>query len=115
MSATLRNNVNVSGRGRQPMMLVHGFGCDQAMWRFVTPAFEADYRIVLLDLVGAGGADESAYNRTKYSKLQGHAADILEICDELDLQDVVFVGHSVSAMIGALAAIEQPQRFAKLI
>ena len=112
--AALRNNVRVSGRG-QPMMLVHGFGCDQAMWRFVTPAFEADYQVVLLDLVGAGGSDASAYDLKKYSRLQGYAADILEICEELDLRDVVFVGHSVSAMIGVLAAIEQPERFAKLV
>lgn len=111
-----RNNVTVSGRAEgQPMVFAHGFGCDQNMWRFVTPAFAEDYRIVLFDHVGAGGSDLSAYDRTKYGSLHGYASDVLEICEALDLRDVVFVGHSVSAIIGALAAIEQPRRFSSLV
>jgi sigma-B regulation protein RsbQ len=97
------------------MMFAHGFGCDQNMWRHVWPAFEDDFRIVLFDHVGAGRSDLSAYDREKYSSLAGYAADVLEICRELELRDVVFVGHSVSAMIGLLAAAEHPDRFAKLV
>lgn len=115
MSAVVRNNVTVTGRGTQPMMFSHGFGCDQHMWRYIVPAFEDDYRIVLFDHVGAGGSDKSAYSRTKYSSLTGYATDVLEICAALDLKDVVFVGHSVSAMIGVLAASREPERFASLI
>lgn len=97
------------------MMFAHGFGCDQGVWRHVTPAFERDYRVVLFDNVGAGGSALSAYDRQRYSTLDGYAADVLEICRELDLRDVVFVGHSVSAMIGILAAVEDPERFASLV
>ncbi|HKN63335.1 MAG TPA: alpha/beta hydrolase [Gaiellaceae bacterium] len=116
MSVIARNNVALSGRqGAQPMMFAHGFGCDQNMWRHVAPAFAGEYRIVLFDHVGAGKSDLSAYDRRKYSTLQGYADDILEICRELELRDVVFVGHSVSAMMGVLAAAQEPERFAKLV
>ena len=116
MSVIARNRVRVSGvdEGR-PMVLAHGFGCDQEMWRLVVPAFEPDHRVVLFDHVGSGRSDLSAYNRTKYSHLQGYADDILEICAALNLRDVVFVGHSVSAMIGVLAALKAPDRFSNLI
>src|SRR4051812_31430495 len=107
-----RNNVTVSGRGTQPMVFAHGFGCDQNMWRFVAPAFEADYRVVLFDYVGSGKSDLRAYDAKRYSSLEGYAQDVLEILAALALQDVIFVGHSVSSMIGALAAIEQPELFA---
>jgi sigma-B regulation protein RsbQ len=111
-----RNNVVVRGSARaQPMMFAHGFGCDQNMWRYVAPEFEDDYRVVLFDHVGAGGSDLGAYDRDKYGSLEGYAADVLEICRELELRDVIFVGHSVSAMIGVLAAAEEPDRFAKLV
>jgi sigma-B regulation protein RsbQ len=93
------------------MVFAHGFGCDQNMWRYVAPAFEADHRVVLFDHVGAGRSDLSAYDRAKYASLQGYASDVVEICRELDLSDVVFVGHSVSTMIGVLAYREAPELF----
>jgi sigma-B regulation protein RsbQ len=105
----------VGGRGTQPIIFSHGYGCDQNMWRFVTPAFEDDYKVVLFDHVGHGQSDSSAFDRTKYGTLRGYAADLLEICRELDLKDAIFVGHSVSAMIGVLAAIEEPARFDSLV
>jgi sigma-B regulation protein RsbQ len=107
--------VKVSGNGTQPMLFAHGFGCDQNMWRFVTSAFEDDYRVVLFDYVGAGKSDVSAYQPERYSTLNGYADDVLEICAALDLRDVVFVGHSVSSMIGVLAANREPERFSRLI
>jgi sigma-B regulation protein RsbQ len=97
------------------MLFAHGFGCDQNMWRYVWPRFAADYRVVLFDHVGAGGSDLSAYEPTRYSSLDAYAEDALAICRELDLADVVFVGHSVSAMIGVLAAAAEPDRFADLV
>jgi sigma-B regulation protein RsbQ len=97
------------------MVLAHGFGCDQNMWRFVWPAFADDHRIVLFDHVGAGGSDVGAFDAGRYSSLGGYADDVLEICQELDLTDVVFVGHSVSAMIGVLAAAQEPERFGCLV
>jgi sigma-B regulation protein RsbQ len=115
MSVLERNNVRVSGTGTQPMLFAHGFGCDHRMWRLVTPAFEDDYRIVVFDHVGSGGSDLRAYDRAKYGTLRGYAEDVLEICAALGLSDVVFVGHSVSAMIGVLAAIMEPGRFASLV
>ena len=110
-----RNNVNVIGKGKQPMVFAHGFGCDQNMWRFITPAFEDDYQIILFDYVGAGKSDLHAYNAERYGNLYGYVEDVLEICESLKLKDVVFVGHSVSAIIGILAAIKQPAIFDKLI
>jgi sigma-B regulation protein RsbQ len=97
------------------MLFAHGFGCDQNMWRLVAPAFEDDHKVILLDHVGAGRSDLSAYSRAKYGTLDGYAEDVLEICRELDLTGVVFVGHSVSAMIGVLAAIREPERFDALV
>jgi sigma-B regulation protein RsbQ len=112
---TVRNNVNVLGQGTQPMMFAHGFGCDQNMWRLIAPAFTADHRVVLFDYVGAGKSDRGACSPERYSSLDGYARDVLDICEALDLRDVIFVGHSVSGMIGLLAAMRAPERFAQLI
>ncbi len=111
-----RNCVRVSGvpDGR-PIVFVHGFGCDQAMWRFVAPDFEVDHRVVLLDLVGSGNSDLSAYDPERYGSLQGYATDIVEVCRELQLTDVVLVGHSVSAMVGVLARQQAPELFGALV
>jgi sigma-B regulation protein RsbQ len=112
----VRNNVTVSGNpAGRPMVFAHGFGCDQNMWRLVAPAFEDRYRIVLFDYVGAGASDLTAYDPDRYGSLQGYAADVVEICEALDLRDVVFVGHSVSAMVGVLAAGAAPGRFGALV
>jgi sigma-B regulation protein RsbQ len=97
------------------MIFAHGFGCDQNMWRFVAPEFENDFKVVLFDHVGAGGSDLSAYDHCKYSTLSGYAEDIIEIGRELSLKDAVFVGHSVSAMIGVLASLRAPGVFGQLI
>ena len=110
-----RNNVKISGSGTQPMVFAHGFGCDQNMWRHVAPSFEDDYKVVLFDYVGAGKSDLSAYDAKRYSSLDGYAQDIVEICEALDLRNVILVGHSVSSMIGVLAARRAPDRFAELI
>jgi sigma-B regulation protein RsbQ len=111
-----RNCVRVSGvADGRPIVFVHGFGCDQAMWRFVAPDFAVDHRVVLLDLVGAGNSDLGAYDIEKYSSLRGYASDIVEICRELGLSDVVLVGHSVSAMIGVLAWQQAPEIFGALV
>lgn len=111
-----RNNVTVTGlpSGR-PMVFAHGFGCDQGMWRLVAPAFEADHRVVLFDHVGAGRSELSAYDPQRHGQLQGYAQDVVEILDALALGPAVFVGHSVSAMIGVLAAAERPDLFDRLV
>ncbi|MFN0091963.1 MAG: alpha/beta fold hydrolase [Acidimicrobiales bacterium] len=116
MSIVERNNVTQSGRREgPPMVFAHGYGCDQRMWRFVTPAFDDNYRVVLFDHVGCGKSDARAYSAEKYESLDGYARDVIEICDELALRDIVFVGHSVSAMIGVLAANERPELFSSLV
>jgi sigma-B regulation protein RsbQ len=110
------HNVHISGRsGAQPLVFAHGFGCDQNMWRFVAPRFEDDFQVVLFDHIGAGKSDPSAYDVQRHSSLAGYAEDVLALIHDLDLHDVVFVGHSVSAMIGVLAARQEPDRFAKLV
>ncbi len=106
-----RNNVHTSGAGPVTMVFAHGFGCDQNMWRYLAPAFEKRFRVVLLDLVGSGNSDLGAYDHAKYDSLQGYATDVLEIIDEFATGKVIFVGHSVSTMIGLLAANKSPERF----
>ena len=95
-----RNNVQVFGQGAKTLFFAHGFGCDQNMWRFLTPAFQSDYRIVLFDYVGSGKSDVRAYDAQRYGDLSGYVQDVLDICTVLELSDVIFVGHSVSGMIG---------------
>ncbi|MCP9235000.1 alpha/beta fold hydrolase [Lewinella sp. JB7] len=115
LSAQRAHNVRVSGNPEgQPMVFAHGFGCDQHMWRFVAPAFADRYRIVLFDYVGAGGATRP-FDPQRYANLEGYARDIVLILEELDLHEVIFVGHSVSSMIGLLAAKLNPDRFAKMV
>jgi len=115
MDVLQRHNVKISGRGERVMMFAHGFGCDQNMWRFVAPRFEARFRVVVFDHIGAGGSDLSAYNPEKYASLHGYANDVVEIARALDIGDGVFVGHSVSAMIGVLAAKSAPELFRDLV
>jgi sigma-B regulation protein RsbQ len=115
MTVGKRNNVHVSGSGPAAMFFAHGFGCDQNMWRLLAPAYGKGYRTVLFDLVGSGASDLTAYDRTKYDSLQGYADDITEIVEEFGEGPAIFVGHSVSAMIGMLANIKAPQRFAAQI
>ncbi|MCC3159904.1 alpha/beta hydrolase [Hymenobacter sp. 15J16-1T3B] len=114
-SALTRNNVSVSGTGTVALVFIHGFGCDQRMWRLVAPAFEDRYRVVLLDLVGAGGSELAAYDPARYASLQAHADDVLEVLQALALPRVVLVGHSVSAMIAVLAAIAAPALVERLV
>jgi sigma-B regulation protein RsbQ len=110
-----RNNVVVKGKGSQVIMFAHGFGCDQNMWRYVVPAFEENYKIVLFDHVGAGGSDLSAFVPRKYENLEGYADDIIEIATALQLRDIIFVGHSVSALIGIIASQNSPELFKSLV
>ena len=115
MNVVRRNNVITKGKGKSVMMFAHGFGCDQNMWRYVTPAFENSHCIVLFDHVGAGASDLKAYSREKYNSLEGYADDIIEIARELELTDIIFVGHSVSALMGIIAARKAPELFKSLI
>ncbi|MET7853481.1 alpha/beta hydrolase [Streptomyces avermitilis] len=116
MDIRRRNNVVITGRPDGPVVLLaHGFGCDQNMWRLMVPALADDFRVVMFDYVGSGRSDLSAWSERRYSSLEGYALDVLEVCEELDLRDVAFVGHSVSAMVGVLAAQKAPERFSRLV
>jgi sigma-B regulation protein RsbQ len=115
MTVAKRNNVRVSGAGRATMFFAHGFGCDQNMWRLLEPAYARRYRTVLFDLVGSGASDLSAYDREKYASLEGYADDVVEIVQEFTQGPALFVGHSVSAMIGMLANLKHPGPFAAQI
>ncbi len=99
----------------RPMLFAHGFGCDQTMWRAVAPGFAADHRVVTFDHVGSGDSELAAYDPQRYGSLRGYAGDVVEICRELDLTGAVYVGHSVAAMMGVLAAAEAPELFAALV
>jgi sigma-B regulation protein RsbQ len=110
MNVRLRNNVTITGSGPTTLVFAHGFGCDQVVWRFMAPAFADRYRVVTFDLTGSGNSDLAAYDRERHATLHGHADDLLEIIDDVK-GPVVYVGHSVSAMIGMLAGIKAPERF----
>jgi sigma-B regulation protein RsbQ len=113
--ALRRHHVVFTGQGTRPMVFAHGFGCDQNMWRFTAPAFTNTHRTVLFDHIGCGRSDSRAYDPVRHGSLRGYALDVLDILEAADLRDVVFVGHSVSAVIGLLAAIERPERFGELV
>lgn len=115
MNIVERNNINRIGKGKKTILFSHGYGCDQNMWRFVSPAFKEHYDVILLDLVGSGQSRVEEYDFEKYSTLKGYANDIIEICDTLDLRDIYFVGHSVSSTIGMLAAVKRPELFEKIV
>ncbi|WP_033212324.1 alpha/beta fold hydrolase [Kitasatospora phosalacinea] len=116
MDILRRNNVTLLGSGDGPVVvLAHGFGCDQNMWRLVVPALAERYRVALFDYVGSGGSDLAAWDEQRYSSLHGYAQDVVEVCRELDLREAVFVGHSVSAMVGVLAAGAAPERIGALV
>lgn len=110
-----RNKVKVTGEGERTIVFAHGFGCDQSMWQFITPAFEQEYRLVLFDYVGSGNSDLSAYSTERYGNFSGYVQDLLDVIGLLQLSDIIFIGHSVSSMIGMLASIERPELFAKMV
>jgi sigma-B regulation protein RsbQ len=115
MSIYQRNNIHIEGTAAKTMLLAHGFGCDQNMWRFIVPSFVKDYRVVVFDHMGAGKSDTAQYRREKYDSLDGYVDDVLEIIAAVGGAPVIFVGHSVSAMIGVLASIKQPSAIERLI
>ena len=110
-----RNNIKVVGQGTQPLIFAHGLGLDQTSWQLVSPAFTDDFKVVTFDYVGCGLSDISCYDEKKYSTLDGYAVDLVELCEALDLEDTVFVGHSVSAMIGVIASLRKPGIFSRMI
>lgn len=110
-----RNNVKVIGEGEKVMIFAHGYGCDQNVWRLITWAFAQDYKLILFDYVGSGKSDIAAYDDHRYSTLKGYTQDLIEICQELKISDAIFIGHSVSGMIGILASIEHPELFSKMV
>ncbi len=110
-----RNNVSVVGKGKKTLVLAHGFGCDQTMWRLLTPHLQDQFRIVLFDYVGCGKSDLKAFRTKKYSELNGYAEDIIDVCQALELEDAILVGHSVSSMTGLIAAMEAPRLISKLV
>ncbi|NWC93804.1 MULTISPECIES: alpha/beta fold hydrolase [unclassified Pseudomonas] len=112
MDLAQRNNVNVSGQGPATLVFSHGFGCDQSMWRYLAPSFSDRFRVVLYDLVGAGRSDLRAYDKTQYERLGRYAQDLGEIIHQFAEGPVILVGHSVSAMIGALADRQAPGQIA---
>ena len=115
MGRLQRHNVKLAGAGQRAMIFAHGFGCDQNMWRFVAPAFEGDFRVILFDHIGAGGSDLAAFDPAKYATLDGYADDVIALGRELGVRHGVFVGHSVSAMVGVLAAKCAPELFDELV
>lgn len=110
-----RHNVTTEGRGQVPMVFAHGFGCDQHMWRLVAPAFADTHRLIMFDHLGAGKSDLSAYDRVRHGSLEGYADDVVALCREMGVRDGVFVGHSVSAMIGIMAHLKAPELFESLV
>lgn len=110
-----RNNVNISGKGTKMILFAAGFGCDQTVWREVSQAFENDYKIILFDYVGAGKSDVTKYDEVRYSSLKGYAQDVIDVCEALEIENAIFIGHSVGSMIGMIASLEKPEYFSDLV
>lgn len=115
MNILSRHKVEVSGNGEQPIIMLHGFGCNRSMWRHLTPLLESDYRIITFDHAGTTEENVEFYNTSRYTSLDGYAEDIVDICRALELEDAIFVGHSVSAMMGVLAYHRAPDLFSALV
>lgn len=115
IDVAVRNHVKITGAGERTILFAHGFGCDQSMWKYIVPSFEQRYRVVLFDYVGSGKSDLSAYRAAKYGTLHGYVQDMLDIIEFYELKDIIFIGHSVSSMIGMLASIQRPDYFDRLI
>lgn len=115
MNVIKRNNINILGNGEKTLLFIHGYGCDQTMWRLITPAFIETHKIILIDLVGCGRSDNESYDYDKYDSLDGYTNDLIEICHELGLKDITLIGHSISANISMLASIAQPKLFKELV
>lgn len=111
----IRNNVKILGEGSQVLLFAHGFGCAQNSWKYITDAFLENYKVILFDYLGSGDSDLSQYNQKKYATLEGYACDIIDIIQALDLKNIIFIGHSVSSMIGMIAALQLPDVFKKLV
>ncbi|WP_316823803.1 alpha/beta hydrolase [Pedobacter miscanthi] len=111
----IRNNVKILGEGCQVIMFAHGFGCAQSSWKYITDAFLEDYKVILFDYVGSGDSDLSQYDKHKYATLEGYACDVIDIIETLELANIIFIGHSVSSMIGMIAALQMPEAFKKLV
>ena len=109
------NNVTIVGSGKKTIMLAHGFGCDQNMWKYLTPLLEKNYTIVLFDYVGCGNSNVSAFDKSRYEVLEGYAQDVVDICEALELTELTFIGHSVSGIIGYLASVIAPQYFSNFV
>ena len=114
MSLAQQHAISIRGRGETPMIFLHGYGCDQNMWRLMTPYFEPSHKVVLYDQIGAGKSDVSAYDKAKYASLEGYADDLIAICQVLALGPVVVVAHSVGCTIALLAARRRPELFDRL-
>lgn len=110
-----RNNVTITGEGEPVLLFAHGFGCDQNSWKYIKNAFTANYKCVFFDYVGAGRSDLSFYDAEKYNSLNGYATDVIEICRALQSHNIIFIGHSVSCMVGVLASIKTPGIFKKMV
>lgn len=116
MTPTKKNNVTQVGKSEGPTMIfAHGFGTNQHAWEQVKEAFVATHRIILFDNVGAGNADPAAFSPNKYNSLLPYADDLIAICEAYEVKDAILVAHSVSGMIGLLAAIKRPEFFAKMV
>lgn len=97
----------------QTLVFAHGYGCDQTLWAEVAARLPHARR-VLFDWPGAGLSDFCSYDPTRHAALEGYATDLLNLLEELQLEDVVYVGHSVAASIGAIACNMAPARFGLL-
>jgi sigma-B regulation protein RsbQ len=109
------NAITLRGNGAKPMLFVHGFGTDQAMWRYIAPAFEDSHKVVLYDHIGSGRSDLRLYDKRKYAHYEGYADDLIEICDALDLRGIDLAAHSAGCMMAVLAARRCSELFDRLM
>lgn len=115
MSVLDAHNVTIEGSGREIVVLGHGLGTDQSVWQHIVPHLVDDYKVVLYDNIGAGSTNPDYFSFSRYSSLQAYAEDLLNLIDELGIQSCIYVGHSVSGMIGCLASVARPKLFKKII
>lgn len=115
MGSFRRFNGRRSGQGKPIAVLSHGFGTDQTAWTALRPWFEARFDVISFDLAGCGPKGADTYDFDRHGALFGYADDLLDLLDECSVERCTYVGHSMSGMIGTLAAIARPELFERLV
>ncbi|KVI11628.1 strigolactone esterase D14 [Cynara cardunculus var. scolymus] len=110
-------NARIMGSGKETLVLAHGYGGDQSVWDKLLPQLTQTYQVLVFDWSFSGAIKDpnTLFDPLKYSTYDAFSDDLIALLEELNLDSTVFVGHSMSGMIGCIASIKKPHLFTNLI